>query len=810
MKSTISTLLLFISCYCCFTQPVANKALRVNVQDENGTALQRATVHLLLTDSTLIQTTVSDSKGQAEIQNLAPRKYIIKANFLGYETSFSSIIDLEKSLFFSVNVIMKPEAGLLGDVTVTSKKPLVQFLPDKTVINVDASITNTGTTVMEVLEKSPGIAVDRNGNISMKGRPAVNVMIDGKMTQLSGTDLQNLLSGMSSSQVDVIELIENPGAKYDAAGNAGIINIKTKKNKQKGFNGSLSSSFGQGRLPKNNNSLIFNIRSGSLNFFASYSSNFNKSLMNMYALRTYYNENDGTVSSLLKQPYRTRTKSSTHNIRTGVDYFVNQKTTVGAAFTGTYLNRESNTASTIEWLDKFGTLDSTISTTGLRNTKLEQAGLNFNARHTFDANRELTADVDFVKYNIRNDQYFENQLLVPGSIVEASKGEIPSKLNIFSAKADYSHRFKNTLWESGVKSARVETDNLAQYFIRNGNQQWEDDLGKSNHFLYTENIHAIYSSIDNKKGKWHWQTGLRYENTSYKAKQLGNAVIKDSSFNRNYSSLFPTAFVTYEADSSNSFTFRAGRRIDRPQFHRLNPFVFFLNKYTLEKGNPFFKPQFTWNLELNHVYKQVLSTSLTYNFTKDYMSQIFLADTSNGTIVYTQGNVGKLQNIGLSMSLQLSPKKWWSLTAQAVYNHKIIEGFVWEPFKTNIDQVTLNINNQFRFGKGWGAELSGYFISRNQNDLQEVLDPTGQVGIGLSKQVFKNKGTIRFTFRDIFYSQDMEGDSRFENSDEYFRLQWDSQVATVGFVYRFGKAMKQPKRSGGGAADEINRVGTGN
>jgi len=255
---------------------------------------------------------------------------------------------------------------------------------------------------------------------------------------------------------------------------------------------------------------------------------------------------------------------------------------------------------------------------------------------------------------------------------------------------------------------------------------------------------------------------------------------------------------------------RAGRRIDRPAFHKLNPFIFILNKYTFQKGNPFFKPQFTWNLELNHVYKGILSTSLTYNFTKDYFSQIFLADTSNGTIVYTEGNVGKLQNIGASMSVQVSPAKWWSLSAQAVFNHKIIEGFVWEPFKTSINQVNLNINNQFRFKNGWGAELSGFFITRNQNDLQEVLDPTGQMGLGVSKQLFQGKGSVKLAFRDLFYSQDMEGLSLFENSTEYFRLQWDSRVATLSFSYRFGKALKQPKRSGGGANDEMNRVGTGN
>ena len=786
-------------------QPAGNKTLAIKVQDENAMLLRSATISLLHSDSSLVQTLSTDKTGQGEFKNLTVGKYITKTSYLGYEIAFVNI-DFKNSS--SLIISLKSLTEVLADVTVAVKKPLVQFLPDKTVINVDAGITNAGATVMEVLEKSPGIMVDRNGNISMKGRPAVLVMIDGKLTQLSGTDLQNLLSGMSASQVDVIELIENPGAKYDAAGNAGIINIKTKKNKQKGFNGTASTSYGQGRLPKSNNSLILNLRSGSFNFFATYGANFNNGLLNMYALRTYYKQ-DGSIASLLQQPYYTRSKNLTHNLRTGIDYFVNKRTTVGTAFTATYLKKESVTGSTIQWKKESGELDSTISTAGLRNSKLKQAGINFNTRHSINANRELSADIDIIKYNIRNDQYFENQLQSPGSMVEASRGDIPSSLNIFSAKADYSHRFKNMLWEAGIKSARVATDNRAEYSLRN-NGTWVDDLTKSNHFLYTENINAIYSSLDNKNGKWHWQTGLRYENTSYKAQQLGNAIVKDSSFNRQYNSLFPTAFVTYEADSSNSFTFRAGRRIDRPSFNKLNPFVFILNKYTLQTGNPFFKPQFTWNLELNHLFKQVLSTSITYNFTKDYMSQYFLTDTNSGTVIYTEGNVGKLKNFGASMSLQLSPYEWWSFTAQAVYNHKIIESVLLRPYRASIHQYAININNQFRFKKGWAAELSGNYISRNQNDLQEILDPTGQVGAGFSKQLFNNKATLRLTIRDIFYSQDMEGYSLFNGSDETFRLQWDSRVALVSFVYRFGQAMKLPKRTGGGAADEINRVGTGN
>ena len=791
-----------------FAQPANNRQIRLTVVSETKTPLPNATATLLTADSAAVRSLMTDANGLAVFEQVAPGNYLVRITSSGYERSFIPV-DLRNNSMLAETITLKLTAGILQDVVVTAKKPFVQFLPDKTVVNVEASITNAGATVMEVLEKSPGITVDRNGNISLKGRPAVMVMIDGKMSQLSGTDLQNLLSGMSASQVDVIELIDNPGAKYDAAGNAGIINIKTKKNKQKGFNGSASVAYGQGRLPKNNNSLVLNYRSGAFNFFVTYSSNLSKSLLDMYALRTYY-KSDGSVGSLLQQPYYTSTTNRTHNVKAGVDYFVNKKTTLGAAFTGTSLYRRNYSKSRIEWKKQSGVIDSTITTHGLRLTNLDQTGINLNGRHVFNENRELAIDVDFIRYKINNQQYIENQLVQPGSVAEASSGDIPSDLKIFSARADYSHRLKkDLLWEGGLKTARVETDNLADYFFYDG-ITWQDDLGKSNHFLYTENIHAVYSSLDNKAGKWHWQTGLRLENTNYNARQLGNAVIKDSSFNRNYTSLFPTAFITYDVDSSNSFTVRAGRRIDRPAFNKLNPFVFIMNKYTLQKGNPFFKPQFTWNFEISHLYKQVLSTSFTYNITKDYFSQIFLADTANGTIVYTEGNVGKLQNFGVAASLQLSPKTWWSFTSQAVYNHKIIEGVVWAAYKANIDQLTLNINNQFRFKKGWGAELSGYFISRNQNDLQEVLDPTGQLGLGVSKQVFKNKGTFRFVFRDIFYSQDMEGLSHFENSDEYFRLQWDSRVATISFVYRFGKAMKQPKRSGGGAADETNRVGTGN
>jgi iron complex outermembrane receptor protein len=794
-------------------QPGNNRQVRVKVITENKLALQDATVALLNNDSSVVKSSATDALGLAHFDQLVPGKYLIRVRLLGFNDHVSGILNLVNQQEINDTIILMPDHVLLQDVTVTAKKPLVQFLPDKTVINVEAGITNAGATVMDVLEKSPGITIGRDGNISMKGKPQVMVLIDGKQTQLNGAELQAYLSGMNASQVDVIELIENPGAKYDAAGNAGIINIRTKKNKQKGFNGSLSLSLGQGFFTKINNSFNMNYRTGKWNFYLNYGMRGGKERMTIEALRKYFNTN-GEDSLLLDQPNVTRTKINAHNLKVGADFFAGKKTTLGIAFTGNLNERRTSSFSIIDWMSPSYVIDSTIITRGNRNSDFKRAGINLNGRHSFTESSELAFDIDYIQFNIKGNQYFETQLQAPGSAVFGTKGDIPSELNIFTAKLDYSKRFKQLLWEAGLKTAVTNTDNLAEYYFNEG-IGWQADLSRSNHFLYDEKIHSAYSSIDAEKGKWHWQAGLRYEFTTYKANQLGNTVVKDSSFTKNYGSLFPSAFVSYAADSNNTFTLRFGRRIDRPQFQNLNPFIVTINKYTFEGGNPFIRPQYTWNMELIHTYKGVLSTGVSYSYLKDYFSQIFVIDSNSSNvnkniIIYTRGNVGEFHNFGVSASLQLPITKWWSLTSAVVYNHKIIEGFIWAPFKATVNQVNISLNNQFQFGKGWAAELSGYYLSNSQIDLQETLTPQGEMGAGISKQVLKNKGTIRLTIRDMFYTQNYSGYSTFQNSDEPFAVKWDSRVARISFSWRFGKAMKPVKRSGGGATEETERVGSGN
>lgn len=808
MRIAILALLLIV-CYCPASAQV--NAIRITVVNEQKKELVGATISLLNPDSALVRSGIAGASGNVEFTGLNPGKYLVRASQTGYADGYSSLINFENNIPVSVNITLRSKNELLKDVTVVSKKPAIQFLPDKTVVNPEASISNAGATVMDVLEKSPGITVNKDGSIIMKGKPSVMVLIDGKPTQLSGADLQAYLSGISASQVDVVELIENPGAKYDAAGNAGIINIKMKANRLKGFNGSLNLSLGQGIYTKTGNSLNLNYRNGKTNWFLNYGVRASKEKMDMWTLRKYVNtKNEDSV--LLEQPNFNRNTQVGHNIKTGFDLFLNKNTTLGLVFTGGIFSRKAKSLSEINWMDPHHHIDSSINTWGENNRKFRRGGVNANGRFKLNESSELAVDLDYVNFTINGDQQYQTQLVAPGSDIEVTKGNIPAKLQIFSAKADYSKRYKKFLLETGLKTAMNKTDNLAEYYFALNSNPWQQDLSRSNHFLYNETISAAYASVDAERGKWHWQTGLRYEFTHYKAHQLGNAIVKDSAFKRNYGSIFPTAFVSYQPDSNNSITVRAGKRIDRPAFQHLNPFQTILNKYTYEAGNPFIKPQYTWNFSLSHTYKQKLTTEVSYSYLKDYFSQIFIIDSSssnvnNNIIIYTRGNVGSFKNFGITETFQTSITKWWSVTAVAVYNHKVIKGVVWAPFTARVNQLNISINNQFQLKKGWSFELSGYYQTKSQIDLQEWLEPQGELNVGVGKQVLKKKGTLRLHIRDLTYFQNYSGYSTFENSNEPFTIKWDSRVVRLSFSWRFGKAMKPVNRSEGGATDEINRVG---
>ncbi|MDB5209128.1 MAG: TonB-dependent receptor [Flavisolibacter sp.] len=788
--------------FCCvFAQRGENVQLKII--NNRRQPLTNTTVELLSKDSSLLKIGVSDSTGLVEFKKVLLQKNIFRVSSVGYETS---VISFEVSAQNTMKqIILQPAANTLDPVMVSARKLFIELHPDKTIINLEAGIANVGTTVMEALEKLPGVTIDKDGNISLKGRSNVLLMLDGKPTYLNGAELATLLTGMSASQITQVELMDNPSAKFDAAGNAGVINIKTKKNDQRGLNGSITTSLSQGYYPKSNNNFSVNYRSGKINVFASYSLNTARYFTRIYALRTYF-KNDGTsTASLLEQPSFIKGEGTTHTLRTGIDYSFNKKTSVGLTLSGLTLKRNTIGNNSALWMRADKTVDSLIATKSDNITAWDNAGAALNFKHSFTSTKELTANIDFIGYRIRSNQFFENNSVIPGNYSEAFRAEIPADIHILSARADYSEQLKNVKLEGGWKSSRITTDNLSAYMHRDG-ITWREDLGKSNNFLYEETINALYGAAETKLGKLSLQSGLRYEMTGYDANQLGNSVVKDSSFSRKYNSLFPSLSISYEKDSSHTFSISASRRIDRPAFQKLNPFLFIINKYTYQQGNPFYRPQFTWNLALKHLYKNVLITGISYSVTKDYFSQIFLLD-SNAILIYTEGNLGRLQNLGVSVGLQLTPSPWWSFSLQTVLNRKKMEGVLASSMVANITQYQINLNNQFRFKKGWSGEVSGFYNSTSQQDIQEIVDPAGQLSVGISKTVLQNKGSLKLAVRDVLYTNWMKGLTYLYNATEYFKVTRDTRVVTLSFTWRFGKLFKATKHSEGAARDEVQRVG---
>ncbi len=782
--------------------------ISVTLNNASGEPLPAATAALLNPDSSIVALALSDKEGKVFFGNAITGTYRIRITATGYAAHFTPFFSYTANEPLQLSALtIVPDTRTMQEVTVTARKPLIELQPGKTVVNVDAGITNTGTSVMEALEKMPGITVDKDGNISLKGRSGVLVLIDGKQTYLGASELATMLQGMSSNSVSQVELMDIPPARLDAAGNAGVINIKTKKTRQQGFNGNISLAAGQGFYPKFNNSLLLNYRSGKWNFSFNYTLNKVQQFMRLYALRRYFEPDGHTVASMLEQPTFFGGRNTTHTLRSGADYAWSKKTTVGLLLTGTHLKRTSGGTNNAVWMNAAGVQDSVIQTESRNNNQFQTGGINLNLRHQFNAKHELSADVDALRYRLDAEQFFENRLLFPRTYREASRAEIPSGINIFSAKADYTAQLHGLRLEGGWKSAHIDTDNEARYQVHNGGN-WTEDLGRSNHFLYTENIHALYGGAQTKRGRWDLQAGLRYELTHYDARQLGNAAQKDSSFSRTYDGLFPTLLASVDADSVHRFSFSAGRRIDRPAFQKLNPFLVIINKYTFQQGNPYYRPQYTWNWSVEHQYKGKLITGLSYSRTSDYFAQIFPVK-ENGIILYTEGNLDLLQVWGLSASVQLAPAKWWSLNAQGVFNYKKLEGFVGTQLKRDISQVSLNMNNQFKLGKGWSGELTGFYTSRSQHDIQEIVDPSGQLSAGIAKMVLKEKGTLKLAVRDMLYTQWMKGNTYFQQADEYFKLTRDTRVATINFTYRFGKAIKNSRRGSSAADDEKARVGTG-
>ncbi len=808
-------------------------ALSGTLSDSTGKPVEAATVQLLkAADKSLVKTAVSDRSGNFSFEKIAAGSYLVSVSAAGYAKKITDAITITET-HSSINlppVLLSPEAKGLSGVTVVSSKPFIEQKPDKMVVNVEASPSNAGATAMEVLEKSPGVTVDNDGNISLKGKQGVIIMMDGKPTYLSGADLANILKNMPASAIDQIEIMTNPSSKYDAAGNSGIINIKTKKNKTRGSNGSITAGTTNSLFDHNgttemtmkpNISVNYNYRKNKVNFFTNAIYNYREGRGGLDIVSHYYRDSK-LIDSIANVNTYFRFRNNNYTLKTGLDFTPNKKNTYGIVLSGFLFAGRPHPLTNTTYTTLAGVPFSRLNTTVDNKLNWNNLAANLNYKHSFDTTgTELTTDFDFAHYNNTSEQLLSTGFFDGNYNKTADsmylKGHLPSLINIYSLKSDFAHNYKNGLHlESGIKSSYVTSDNLVDYVRKAGNT-WIPDA-RNNHFIYKENINAAYINLSKQFKKWNVQAGLRAENTNTKGVQA----IDNSSVKRNYVSLFPTIFASYAVNDKNTVTLSAGRRLQRPNYQDLNPFTFFLDSLSYRQGNPYLKPQFSYNYELTHTYNGKLITTLNYTRTTDVISQIINRKKgNNGELIgfLTSDNIASYTNYGLSVTAMQKLNKWWNTTVYGNIYHNHYKGTYITtetgrpevvPLDLAFTSFTFNINNNFTLGKGWTAELSGWYRYKTIEQLS-LSYPMGQMNIGLAKNnLLKGKATLRINARDPFGWQRYHGLTRYGTIDIDIRNHWDNRQFGINFTYRFGKQQGQAKRRSSSNEEEQQRVGAGN
>ena len=789
------------------------------VQDASNKSLSSVSVSLLRSrDSSLVKVAVTGKDGKYEFEKIADGSYLVGVTSVGYEKNFTApfTISADNSTVKLDALSMAVATKKLGEVTVTAKKPFIETKIDKTIVNVDASPTSAGSTALDILEKSPGVTVDNDGNISLRGKQGVIVLLDGKQSYLSGSDLANLLRNMPASALDQIEIMTNPSSRYDASGNSGILNIKTKKGRSAGFNGSVmvgatTSIYRLDKttyfIPKSQNSFNFNWKKNKLNFFGNYNPNMFRGRNTMNMESRFLDEHKNITGYNITET-RFKFGNNNHTLKLGLDWYADKKNTFGIIASGFTFLGHPTPKTVADLRDVNGQLESRLASSTDNDIKFQNATLNLNWKHNFDTTgKELTTDFDYVVYSNTSDMilttdYYNGSLQHTGR--SFLRGHLPANIDIYTFKTDYVHPLKNGRFEAGVKISSVKNNNLVNYerFINN---KWEVDHIRSNHFIYTENINAAYLNYNTQLKKWTFQAGLRVENTNSK----GNQVVTQTTFKRDTTNLFPTAFISHAVNKNNSITVSYGRRITRPNYQDLNPFTYFLDTLSYRQGNIYLRPQYTHNVELTHVFMGKFITALNYNRTDDVISQIIKPEPNSKIRFLTVDNVAEFRNMGISITAPIAVAKWWNANFFTnIYNNRY-KG-VYDTFNINLafTSFVVNLTNNLNLGKGYTAEISGFYRHKAINNLSR-MQPIYQVSFGAQKQVMKGKGTIRLNVRDPFAWQKFEGLNQYGLIDGDFLSRPDIRQVTGTFTWRFGKngQQSQPRRRNSSSQDEQNRAG---
>ncbi|WAC42347.1 TonB-dependent receptor domain-containing protein [Pedobacter sp. SL55] len=779
---------------------------------DNNEALPYSLVKLInLADTLNVKEASANLDGIFQFPQVAAGQYHLRVKMVGYKNYQSAKIDFNGTDQLLPAIKLESTSKQLNEVSIVAQKPFVERKADKTVLNVENNITATGNSVLELLEKAPGVTVDRQTEqIKLNNKAGITIMVDGKQNFLSGADITTVLSNMSSDQVATIELITNPSSKYDAAGNAGIINIKLKRNKSFGTNGTLSANTGLGTakngpsdLYRHSGNLNLNHRVNKWNVFGNAAFNtrtgYNQTLLDRTA-------NIGNTTTTFDQSFARNQKGTGYAGKIGADYYVSEKTVIGLMLDVTTNDNQQNGLSRAN-LNERQQNTQTLSYVNQANgngAKFNSLTSNFNLKHDLakqDAN--ITFDFDYAGYALDRNDSFDAFYLDAAQVQTSStnlRNIVDARIDVFAAKTDFSWPFSKTLkFESGLKSSIVNTNNdFVSEQLNNG--QWTDILGRSNLFIYKENINAAYANLSQSWKKWQVQLGLRAEHTHSK----GNSVTSNKVVDRDYVSLFPTVFVKQELAKNHSLNYSYGRRIDRPSYQQLNPFVQYLDPYTIDSGNPYLNAQFTDNFELGYSFKEI-SLSVNYANVRGMLVQVSRQNDVTKQIEVQRQNFGKADLYNANLYVPLKINKIWSMqnNFSARYQDYQDGTLVGAAYQKAMVSFNFNTSQSFTFSKTFRAEVSFWYDSPSVRGVEETTIAQYALNFGVQKTLMQNKLKLRLAVDDVLATNYWEGQMKYQNVDMYIKNYYVSRRASFSLNYAFGNQQVKSARNRKTAIDDI-------
>ncbi|MBW3128732.1 TonB-dependent receptor [Hymenobacter profundi] len=781
------------------------------VRDAAGQPLEYATVTLhRAADSTAVKTEFCDAQGRFVLPTLPTGEYLVSVALVGYIRVWSMPVSATGQPQTLGPLVMQPSAAAtLREVTVEARRPLYEREADRTIVNVEGSTLSAGATSLDVLGRAPGITLDAADNLALRGRQGLLVLIDGKRVPMNGTELADYLRALPAEQLASIELLSNPPAKYDAQGGAGVVAIHLKKDQRLGTNGTANLSYGRGRYGKFTTGLTLNHRRKNLNAFGSYTYTDRRNFLDLDFYRQFYS--DGMAFGSSEQFNRNTSHLQSHSWKAGLDYNLSKRTLLGVSVSG-LVSETPSFSNNQTFITNTGVgggfaKERYSSTTDQTVQRPNLAG-NLNLRHVFaDSTNapELTADLDVARYTTDRLLVLTTVYELPATPTNVLHGDQQNHVTIQSAKVDYSRLLPHrTRLETGAKVTYINSDNDA-VFTNTVEEQTTLDPNKTNRFRYNENVNAAYVSLRQATAKTITQLGLRAEQTNTLSRQsVGN-----ERYERHYLQLFPNLSVKRTLSEQHELALSLSRRLDRPSYGQLNPLRVYFDATSYQSGNPALRPQTSYNLELTHTFQQKYISTLGYARTSNLIQNVVQPAPEGGRTVVNQfANLGTLHFLTLTLTAPVEVSKSWTM-----YNNLVLfyGRYLGNLAGTNLDRgrpaFTFNTNQSFSFGRGWAADVTGLYQSREVAAF-EVVRRRGQVTAGVQKSLWDKQATLRLNVSDIFYTTPIRSTATYDNFRETFYNRFDSRVATLAFTYRFGgsKVTAARKRTVG-ADEELRRTG---